>query len=45
MWLDELVAYNPMVPQDAGLLETAWELLQFNPHAPAKEPSVQADFN
>jgi hypothetical protein len=30
--LDELVDDNPIVPQDPGLLETAWKLLQFNPN-------------
>lgn len=29
--LDELVDDNPIVPQDPGLLETGWKLLQFNP--------------
>ena len=29
--LEELVADNPIVPQDPGLAETAWKLLQFNP--------------
>ncbi len=31
--LDELVDDNPVVPQDPGLQETAWKLLQFNPHS------------
>jgi hypothetical protein len=31
--LNELVDDNPIVPQDPGLLETAWKLLQFNPHS------------
>ena len=30
--LDELLAGNPVVPEDAGVVETAWKLLQFNPH-------------
>jgi len=30
--LDELVDDNPVVPQDAALLETAWKLLQYNPN-------------
>ncbi len=30
--LDELLADNPVVPADAGHLETAWKLLQFNPN-------------
>jgi hypothetical protein len=29
--LDELVGDNPVVPQDAALVETAWKLLQSNP--------------
>lgn len=32
--LDELVGGNPVVPQDPGLVETAWKLLQTNPHSP-----------
>ncbi len=31
--LEELVADNPIVPQDPGLAETAWKLLQFNPRS------------
>src|SRR5690349_13144285 len=30
--LDELVADNPIVPQDPSKLETAWKLLQYNPN-------------
>src|ERR1051326_2086437 len=30
--LDELLDDNPVVPQDAGKLETAWKLLQYNPN-------------
>jgi hypothetical protein len=30
--LDELLADNVVVPQDAAKLETAWKLLQFNPN-------------
>ena len=29
--LEELVDNNPIVPQDPGLVETSWKLLQFNP--------------
>src|SRR5260370_42263599 len=29
--LDELIDDNPIVPQDASLLQTGWKLLQFNP--------------
>lgn len=32
--LDELVGGNPVVPEDPALVETAWKLLQRNPHAP-----------
>jgi hypothetical protein len=31
--LDELVGDNPIVPQDPGVVETAWKLLQYNPHS------------
>ncbi len=31
--LDELVGDNAIVPQDPALVETAWKLLQFNPHS------------
>ncbi len=31
--LEDLVADNPVVPQDPGLAETAWKLLQFNPNS------------
>src|SRR5882724_5194568 len=31
--LDELVAGNPIVPEDAAQVETPWKLLQFNPHS------------
>jgi hypothetical protein len=31
--LEELVGGNPVVPEDPGLVETAWKLLQFNPHS------------
>ncbi len=34
--LDELVDDNPAVPQDPGLLETGWKLLQFNPNSNGK---------
>ena len=33
--LEELVGGNPVVPQDPGLVETGWKLLQFNPHSDA----------
>jgi len=32
--LDELVADNPVVPQDAAQAEVTWKLLQHNPHSP-----------
>ena len=31
--LEELVGGNPAVPEDPGVVETAWKLLQFNPHS------------
>ena len=31
--LEDLVADNPEVPQNAGAAETAWKLLQFNPNS------------
>jgi hypothetical protein len=31
--LDELVGGDPVVPDDPGLVETEWKLLQFNPHS------------
>jgi hypothetical protein len=31
--LEELVGGNPVVPEDPGSVETAWKLLQFNPHS------------
>lgn len=31
--LDDLLAGNPVVPEDPALLETGWKLLQFNPHS------------
>ena len=34
--LDELVADNPVVPQDPGKVETPWKLLQFNPNTNGK---------
>ncbi|MDQ6758610.1 MAG: hypothetical protein M3Z32_01945 [Acidobacteriota bacterium] len=33
--LEELVGGNPAVPEDPGVVETAWKLLQFNPHSDA----------
>ena len=31
--LEDLVADNPIVPQDPGAVETGWKLLQFNPNS------------
>jgi hypothetical protein len=38
--LDELVPDNPVVPQDPTQVETAWKLLQHNPHNPDSGGSV-----
>jgi List-Bact-rpt repeat protein len=38
--LDELVPDDPVVPQDPAQVETAWKLLQHNPHNPESGGSV-----